>query len=542
MSTWTQIYDPLNNIWLSAIVAALPILFFVLCLTVFKIKGYLSGLYSVILAIILSIFVFKMPATMAVSSAAFGVAAGFYPICTIVIAAIFLYKLTVKTEQFNVIRDSISSITNDRRLQVLLIAYSFGAFLEGAAGFGVPVAITAALLVGMGFNPLKAAGICLVANIAGGAMGAMGIPVTVPAQLTQIDPLIVGRQTVTLLPFISFVLPFLLVAMVDGFKGIKETWQGILVSGGSFAITQFLVTYFLGAELTDIFAAVVSMVSLALFLRVWQPKSSAQSQAEAGQAEKHSYTMKQILYAWSPFAFLTAFVTIFNLKAIKGLFAPDGALGSLVWNIQIPGLHNHVIKTTPIVSADTPFAAIFKLDVFSSTTTAIVLAIIVSLLVYRAKGQLVKELTIETLKELKAPIYTICSVIALAYVTNYSGMSSTLGLALSSTGDAFPILSPILGWIGVFLTGSVVSSGSLFAPLQAVTATQLDIVPSTLVALNVVGGTMAKMVSPQSVAVACAAVGLVGKESALFKTAMKYSLIFLLVISLLQLNSIFNIF
>ncbi|AIK36949.1 L-lactate permease [Bacillus pseudomycoides] len=539
MNTWTQIYDPLNNIWLSALVAALPILFFVLCLTVFKIKGYLSGLYSVILAIILSIFVYKMPATMAVSSAAFGVAAGFYPICTIVIAAIFLYKLTVKTEQFNVIRDSISSITNDRRLQVLLIAYSFGAFLEGAAGFGVPVAITAALLVGMGFNPLKAAGICLVANIAGGAMGAMGIPVTVPAQLTQIDALTVGRQTVTLLPFISFVLPFLLVAMVDGFKGIKETWQGILVSGGSFAITQFVVTYYLGAELTDIFAAVVSMVALALFLRVWQPKSSAQTEE---QVEKHSYTMKQILYAWSPFAFLTAFVTIFNLKAIKSLFAPNGALANLVFNIQIPGLHNHVIKTTPIVNADTPFAAIFKLDVFSSTTTAIVLAIIVSLLVYRAKGQLVKELTIETLKELKAPIYTICSVIALAYVTNYSGMSSTLGLALSSTGKAFPILSPILGWIGVFLTGSVVSSGSLFAPLQAVTAAQLDIVPSTLVALNVVGGTMAKMVSPQSVAVACAAVGLVGKESVLFKTAMKYSLIFLVIISLLQLNSIFNIF
>ncbi|MGG3522114.1 lactate permease LctP family transporter [Bacillus pseudomycoides] len=539
MNTWTQIYDPLNNIWLSALVAALPILFFVLCLTVFKIKGYLSGLYSVILAIILSIFVYKMPATMAVSSAAFGVAAGFYPICTIVIAAIFLYKLTVKTEQFNVIRDSISSITNDRRLQVLLIAYSFGAFLEGAAGFGVPVAITAALLVGMGFNPLKAAGICLVANIAGGAMGAMGIPVTVPAQLTQIDALTVGRQTVTLLPFISFVLPFLLVAMVDGFKGIKETWQGILVSGGSFAITQFVVTYYLGAELTDIFAAVVSMVALALFLRVWQPKSSAQTEE---QVEKHSYTMKQILYAWSPFAFLTAFVTIFNLKAIKSLFAPNGALANLVFNIQIPGLHNHVIKTTPIVNADTPFAAIFKLDIFSSTTTAIVLAIIVSLLVYRAKGQLVKELTIETLKELKAPIYTICSVIALAYVTNYSGMSSTLGLALSSTGKAFPILSPILGWIGVFLTGSVVSSGSLFAPLQAVTAAQLDIVPSTLVALNVVGGTMAKMVSPQSVAVACAAVGLVGKESVLFKTAMKYSLIFLVIISLLQLNSIFNIF
>lgn len=539
MSTWTQIYDPLNNIWLSALIAALPIFCFIICLVGFKMKGYMAGLYSVIVAIILAIFVYKMPTTAAVASAGFGVLSGFYPICTIVIAAIFLYKLTVKTEQFNVIRDSISSITNDQRLQVLLIAYSFGAFLEGAAGFGVPVAITAALLVGMGFNPLKAAGICLVANIAGGAMGAMGIPVTVPAQLTGIDALTVGRQAVYILPFISIVLPFLLVSMVDGFKGIKETWQGILVSGVSFAITQFVVTYFLGAELTNIFAAVISMVALALFLRVWQPKSSAK---EEKQEEKESHTFNQILYAWSPFVFLTAFVTIFNLKPIKDLFAPDGPLANLVFNIQFPGLHNQVIKTAPITKADIPFAAIFKLDVFSSTTTAIVLAIIVSLIVYRVNGKMIKELMIETIKELKVPVYTICSVIALAYVENYSGMSSTLGLAFSSTGNVFPILSPILGWIGVFITGSVVSSGSLFAPLQAVTADQLNIVPSTLVSLNVVGGTIAKMVSPQSIAVACAAVGLVGKESALFKTVMKYSLIFLAIISLLQLNAVFNIF
>lgn len=234
MSTWTQIYDPLNNIWLSALIAALPIFCFIICLMGLKMKSYIAGLYSVIVAIILAIFVYKMPATVAVASAGFGILSGFYPICTIVIAAIFLYKLTVKTEQFNIIRDSISSITNDQRLQVLLIAYSFGVFLEGAAGLGVPVAITAALLVGMGFNPLKAAGICLVANIAGGAMGAMGIPVTVPAQLTELDALTIGRQTVLILPFISIVLPFLLVSMVDGIKGIKETWQGILVSGISF--------------------------------------------------------------------------------------------------------------------------------------------------------------------------------------------------------------------------------------------------------------------------------------------------------------------
>jgi lactate permease len=539
MTTWTQIYNPFQNIWLSALVAALPIIFFILCLTVFKVKSYISGLYSVILAIILAILVYHMPATMAVSAAGFGAAYGFYPICSIVIAAIFLYKLTVKTGQFNVIRNSIAAITDDSRLQVLLIAFSFGAFLEGAAGFGVPVAITAALLVGMGFDPLKAAGVCLVANIAGGAFGAMGIPVTVPAQLTQLDALTVGRHTVSILPFISLIVPFLLVFMIDGFKGIKQTLPAILVSGGSFAVTQFLVLYFLGAELGDIFSAVVSMVTLALFLRVWKPKQSYHL-AEDKSKTNEEYTLGQILYAWSPFAFLTALVTIFNLQSVKALFAPGGLLEKLVFNFPVPGLNNAVMKTAPIVKQNLPFAAVFKLDVFSSTTTAIVLAIIISLIMFRTKGSMIKELTIETLKELKAPIYTICSVIALSYVTNYSGMSSTLGLALSSTGDTFPVLSPILGWIGVFLTGSVVSSGSLFAPLQAVTAAQIDIAPATLVALNVVGGTMAKMVSPQSIAVACAAVGLAGKESALFKTTVKYSIALLLIISLLQLNTVFH--
>ncbi|MDG4657393.1 lactate permease LctP family transporter [Ectobacillus antri] len=538
MNTWTQMYDPMENIWLSALMAAIPIISFIACLTVFKMKSYISGLISVLIAILVAVFIYDMPIPLAATAAGFGAAYGFYPICSIVIAAIFLYKLTVKTEQFNVIRNSIASITDDSRLQVLLIAFSFGAFLEGAAGFGVPVAITAALLVGMGFDPLKAAAVCLVANIAGGAFGAMGIPVTVPAQLTQLDALSVGRHTVTFLPIISLIVPFLLVFMIDGFKGIKQTLPAILISGGSFAITQFVVLYFLGAELGNIFSAVVSMVALALFLRIWQPKEKYHF-AEKQANEKQSYSLGQILYAWSPFAFLTAFVTIFNLKFMKALFAPGGSLENLVYNLSIPGLNNAILKTAPIVSQDTPFPAVFKLDVFSSTTTAIVLAIIISLLVFKAQKQLVKELTIDTIKELKAPIYTICSVIALAYVTNYSGMSSTLGLALSSTGDAFPVLSPILGWIGVFLTGSVVSSGSLFAPLQAVTAAQIDMIPATLVALNVVGGTMAKMVSPQSIAVACAAVGLVGKESVLFKTSIKYSVALLLLISLLQLSYVF---
>jgi lactate permease len=536
MSVWEQLYNPMNNIWLSASIAAIPIFFFIVMLVVFKLKGYIAGSISVLVAGIVALFIYKMPATMIVAAAGYGVLAGIWPVASIVLAAIFLYRITVKMGQFTIIRNSISSVTEDQRIQVLLVAFSFGAFLEGAAGFGAPVAITAAILVGLGFSPIYAAGLCLVANIAGGAYGAMGIPVNTPALLTGLDGLVVGRYTALVLPLISLVVAFLLIFIIDGIKGIRQTFPAILVSGGSFGLTQAVVLYFLGAELADIFAAIVSLLALVLFLRIWKPKESYHVNQTDNNWETvtSEYPIGKIIYAWLPFISLTVFVTLFNLSFIKKLFIPGGPLEKLVLLLPIPGLNNLVIKHAPVVTENTPYAAVLKLDLFTSTTTAIVLAIVFTLIVFRCNWKLIKETAVETGKELISPILTICSVLAFAYICTYSGMSSTLGLAFASTGNAFPLFSPILGWLGVFLTGSVVNSGSLFAPLQSVTASQIGIHPETMVAVNVMGGAMAKMISPQSIAVAAAAVGLVGKDNELFKFTIKYSLIFLVCIGVIS--------
>lgn len=286
MDTWLQEYNPLDNIWLSAITAAIPIVLFILMLSIFKLKGYLAGLYSIIVSGLVAVFIYKMPLLMVLMSAIYGVLAGIWPVASIVFAAIFLYKITVKTGKFKIIENSISFITADQRLQVLIVAYSFGVFLEGAAGFGAPVAITAAILVGLGFSPIYAASLCLIANIAGGAYGAMGIPVTVPSLLTGLNALTVARYTVLLIPIISVLVAFLLIFIIDGFKGIKQTFPAILVSGVSFAITQALVLTFLGAELADILSAIVSLVSLSLFLQVWKPKEIYR--INQGESEENS--------------------------------------------------------------------------------------------------------------------------------------------------------------------------------------------------------------------------------------------------------------
>lgn len=536
MNTWGQVYNPLHNIWFSAAVAALPILFFIAALTLAKLKGYIAGALSILVAAIVAIAVYGMPITMVCLSALYGILAGLWPVASIVLAAMFLYKLTINTGQFTIIRNSITSITNDQRLQVLLVAYSFGAFLEGAAGFGAPVAITAAIIVGLGFRPLYAAGLCLIANIAGGAYGAMGIPVTVPAHVTGLDALIVARYTAFVLPLVSIVVAFLLIFIVDGLRGIRQTLPAVLVSSISFAITQFLVLYFLGAELADIFAAIVSLIALTLFLRVWQPQEIYQLQEvqKDNMHVKSVYSVTKIVYAWLPFLFLTTAVTIFNLSFFKKLFVSGGPFEKLVFSLPISGLHNLVIRKAPIVPHATPYEAVFKLDLFSSTTTAILLAALLTIIVFHCKTTIVVKTAIDTVKELIAPILTICSVLAFAYICTYSGISSTLGLAFASTGTSFPLFSPVIGWIGVFLTGSVVNSGSLFAPLQSITAVQIGISPEAMVAVNVMGGTMAKMISPQSIAVAAAAVGLAGRESALFRITTKYSLGLLVVIGIIS--------
>lgn len=328
---WNQVYDPFNNIWLSAIVAALPIIFFILAMTVLKMKGHISAISSAVFAALVAVLAYGMPPLKLIGSAVHGIFTGIYPVAAIVVGAIFLYKLSVKTGKFEIIKSSIVSLSDDKRIQVLLIAYCFGAFLEGAAGFGAPVAITAVILIGLGFEPVKAAGLCLVANIAGGSYGAMGIPVTTPATLTGLDALEVATQTAYIIPIISIIVAFLLVFLVDGFKGIRETWPAILVCGGTFAVVQFLVLRTLGAALVDILSALVSLLVLGLFMRVWRPSERKKTGG--------------VFMAWLPFILLTVIVIAFSY--IKTNWKID---------LQINGIHEKIIRHAPVVSKSAPAA------------------------------------------------------------------------------------------------------------------------------------------------------------------------------------------
>ncbi|CAM4035473.1 L-lactate permease [Bacillus mobilis] len=540
MNTWTQVYDPFGNIWISAAVALIPIIFFFLALAVFRMKGYVAGFITVVLTILVALFAYKMPFTMAMAATGYGFLYGLWPIAWIIIMSVFLYKISVKTGQFDVIRASVLSITNDHRLLVILIGFSFGAFLEGAAGFGAPVAITAALLAGLGLNPLYAAGLCLIANTAPVAFGAMGIPITVAGQVTGIDPHKIGQMAGHQLPFLSLFVPFFIVFLMDGFKGVRQTWPALFVAGSSFAITQFITATFLGPELPDITSALVSLVSLSLFLKVWQPKEIYQSKeansevaATTTATSMPKLTVGKVVKAWSPFIILTVMVVIWSQSFFKALFAPGGALESLVFKFEVPGLHNLVMKAEPIVNKPTPYEAILKFDVLSATGTAILIACIISIFILKMSAKDAVVTFKETLNELKMPILSIGFVLGFAFIANYSGLSSTLALALAGTGGLFPFFSPFLGWIGVFLTGSDTSANALFSNLQAITAQQVGVSEVLLVAANTTGGVTGKMISPQSIAIACAAVGLAGKESDLFRFTVKHSLFFVIIVGIM---------
>ncbi|MCE0849471.1 lactate permease LctP family transporter [Pseudomonas asiatica] len=543
MQTWQQIYSPLGSLGLSALAAVIPIVFFFLALAVFRLKGHVAGSITLALSILVAIFAFQMPVDMAFAAAGYGFLYGLWPIAWIIVAAVFLYKLTVKSGQFEVIRSSVLSITDDQRLQVLLIGFCFGAFLEGAAGFGAPVAITAALLVGLGFNPLYAAGLCLIANTAPVAFGALGIPIIVAGQVTGIDAFHIGAMTGRQLPLLSLFVPFWLVFMMDGLRGVKETWPAALVAGLSFAVTQYFTSNFIGPELPDITSALASLIALTLFLKVWQPKRSfAEAKGSVGAAvvqpsgsQPSPYSFGEIFKAWSPFLILTVLVTIWTLKPFKAAFAPGGAMYNFVFNFAIPHLDQLVIKSAPIVAAPTAMPAVFKLDPISATGTAIFLSALMSMAVLKINFKTGLTTFKETFWELRWPILSIGMVLAFAFVTNYSGMSSTMALVLAGTGAAFPFFSPFLGWLGVFLTGSDTSSNALFSSLQATTAHQIGVNDTLLVAANTSGGVTGKMISPQSIAVACAATGLVGKESDLFRFTVKHSLFFATIVGLITL-------
>lgn len=545
--TFTQNYSVVgDSLLLTAIVALIPILYFFWALAIKRMKGYIAGLSTLLLALLISVIAFKMPVQIAVMSAVQGGVYGLLPIAWIIITSVFLYKLTVKTGQFDIIRSSVISITEDRRIQALLVAFSFGAFLEGAAGFGAPVAISAALLVGLGFNPLYAAGLCLIANTAPVAFGAIGVPITAMEGPTGIPAMEISKMVGRQLPFLSVFVPFMLVFIMAGFKKTMEVLPAILISGFTFAITQFLSSNFLGPELPDILSALVSLFALAVFMKFWQPKTIFRFQHEQAAAtaetivDNKKYTGGQIFKAWSPFLVLTAFISLWGTpivkKALTGhyedgniLLSAVNAIGKLfTFMPEVPFLHNKVFN-----DAGEAIAAVFKLELLGAAGTAILLSAVVTKFIVKISWKNWVLAFGETLQEIKYPIITIVAVVGYAYLTNVTGMSTTLGMILAKTGALFPFFSPFLGWLGVFITGSDTSSNLLFAKLQQVTATSVGMDPVLALAANTSGGVTGKMISPQSIAVACAAVGLAGKESELLRFTLKYSIMLIIVIGIM---------
>ena len=530
MEKFTQLLQPVaDNLYLSALVALIPIVFYLVALAGFKVKGWLTGLLTLLVAIVIAILFFKMPFQFAAFSTLHGMVYGVMPIGWIILTSVFLYKMTVKTGHFDIIRDSITSLTDDRRIQALIIAFSFGAFLEGAAGFGAPVAITASLLVGLGFKPLYAAGVCLIANTAPVAFGAVGAPVTAMDGLTTYangSPIaaaeiaaMIGRQ----LPLVSIFIPFYLVLIMAGFKKTLEVWPALLVSGGSFAIAQYISSNYMGEQLPDILSSLVSLVSMVILLQFWKPKTTwrfaDEKEVDANTAQpKHS--LKEVLVAWSPFVVLTLIIFLWTMKSSKAFFK------TIALNPKVPFIHNNIISSV----SGKEIAAVFKLDLVGSIGTAILVAALISKFIIRISWKDAAVTFAQTFNEVKIALLTIAFVVGFAYVMNASGMSNTLGYALAATGAAFKVLSPALGWIGVFITGSDTSANLLFAKLQQVTASQVGMDPLLAVAANASGGVVGKMISPQSIAVAAAAVGLVGKEPDLLKFTVKHSFILLIVV------------
>jgi lactate permease len=507
--TWQQIYDPFGNMVISTLLAAIPVLVMLVALGFLHIKAHVAAGLGLVAALAVAIFAYGMPATMAGKAALLGGFTGLLPIGWIVLNIIFLQQLSEQNGSFKILQSSLSGITDDRRLQLLLIAFCFGAFFEGAAGFGTPVAVTAGILIGLGFSPLAASGLSLIANTAPVAFGALGTPVITLAKVHGYDLMevtaMVGRQ----LPFFSLLVPFWLIWAFAGRKGMLEIWPAILVTGLSFAIPQFLVSNYIGPELVDIIAALVSMASLILFMRVWQPrriwtspnlKDHDEGHVPAPQADTTRYSRAELVRAWTPWLILTIFVFIWGLPPVKNwlndLFAPK---------FVMEGLNNLVIKVPPVVPKATPEAAVYVLNLMSATGTAILLSAIVGAFFMRYKLLDIGRAYLRTLWLVRFSLLTIVLMLALGTLTRYSGTDTTLGLAFANSGVLYPFFGTLMGWIGVAMTGSDTASNVLFGGMQRVAAEQLGLSPNLMGAANSSGGVMGKMIDAQSIVVASTA-------------------------------------
>ncbi len=527
---WLQHYNPLASFPLSVLVAATPILFFVFALIVLRLRVYWASAATLLIAAVIAVLIYQMPVSAALAAAIFGFCYGLWPIGWIIFGVVFLYRLTVKSGQFETIRASIASITPDARLQLILIGFAFSAFLEGAAGYGAPVAITAALLVGLGFDPLRAAVLCLIANTAPVAFGAMGTSITVASQVSQIDLATITRVAGVQLPFFSLLALLWIVIALAGWRGAKAIWPALLVAGVSFSGTMMATAFWLGPQLPAITSSVVCMFTLTIFLRFWQPAEimclREHTPIYPNMIETPPLNVRNIVYAWLPFAILTVMVVVWGSAWFQRLFNEEGTLSAAVLLIDVPFLHGVVYKTAPIVSENTLYPAVYRFDVLSAMGTGIFVATMLSALCLRMPLRDVSTVFKETFHALKWTIISIGLILGFATLSNYSGMSATLALFLAESGRIYPLFAPLLGWFGVFLTGSDTSSNALFAPLQAAVAHQIGVSDALLVAGNSLGGAAGKMISPQSIAVACAAVGLLGREGDLLRATLKVSLVF----------------
>ncbi|CAM3480510.1 L-lactate permease [Paracidovorax anthurii] len=526
---WQQIYDPLGNMVLSTALAAVPVVVMLAALGFFHIKAHIAAGMGLVAALLVAVFAYGMPVDMAGRAALLGGFTGLLPIGWIVLNIIFLHQLTEQNGSFKVLQDSLSGITEDRRIQLLLIAFCFGAFFEGAAGFGTPVAVTAAILIGLGFSPLAASGLSLIANTAPVAFGALGTPIITLAKVHGYDVMevtaMVGRQ----LPFFSLLVPFWLIWAFAGRKGMWEIWPAILVTGVSFAVPQFLVSNFIGPELVDIIAAIVSMACLVGFLRVWRPRTvwtspslrgHDPSAAEAKPPQPLArHTRAELVRAWTPWVILSVFVFIWGLPPVKAwlnsLFAPA---------FPMAGLHNLIEKVPPVVPTPTKEGAVYTLNLLSATGTAILLSAVVSAIFMKYNPVAIVGTFFRTLWLVRFSLLTIVLMLALGTLTRYSGTDTTLGLAFANTGVLYPFFGTLMGWLGVALTGSDTASNVLFGGMQKVAAEQLGLSPNLMGAANSSGGVMGKMIDAQSIVVASTATRWFNKEGEILRYVFFHSI------------------
>jgi len=528
---WTQIYDPLGNALLSTLCAALPVVVLLGSLAFLRLAAHVAALLGLATALVIAILVFGMPAQLALATAGYGAVYGLLPIGWIVLNVIFLYQLTAERGLFTTLRQSVTTVTRDRRLQLLLVAFCFGAFFEGASGFGTPVAVTGALLIGLGFTPLAASGLSLIANTAPVAFGALGTPIIALQAVTQLDlfqlSAMVGRQ----LPIFSLIVPFWLICAYAGWRGMLGVWPAVLVAGVSFATLQFLVSNFHGPWLVDVIASIVSIGSVVLFLRIWQPRAAWTPPGSAPDApleETAAPARGEVFRAWLPWLILSVLVFVWGIPQVRAWFDSFSTL-----RIPVPALHLHVLRTPPVVAAPTAEPAIFVFNWLSATGSGIfIAAILAGLTMGCSIGELARTYG-KTLRLVSTSLLTISAMMAIGYTTRYSGLDATLGLAFAGTGVLYPFFGTMLGWLGVALTGSDTSSNVLFGSLQRITAEQLGLSPVLMAAANSSGGVMGKMIDAQSIVVASTATRWYGHEGEILRYVFWHSIVLAALVSLL---------